>query len=1069
MNRPPAMPRSTRAGIALWPWALALLLSLCLAGCSGDGNGAPDSPNSATIGAAGGSLSGPDGTGITLPAGALAADTLFSIRRDATGAPALPTLPRALSAVYTITPHIAALGQLATVTLPVDASKIDPNAAPPTVLIAQPGGEWEALATSPVQNGSVSAQTVHFSYVTVVQYPVRYVGAELVLPDSVKPAHPGNPWSRDYLVDTAATVSVNLRLDRSAFEVLPGGVMCGTPMTLVMGLSVYDGNVWRPLQSTSLGPYTAAATASYSVAFDYTFDLPVFMPGFYSIDLVEACDLVYNLPGLPSAGSGFTKRGAVGRFYINIQTPVDVPLIGHQPQPMQVGVGDSAFFDAAAHLPVDAAISWFRSNDGGATWTDTAITGTRITLTNVALTDDGALFRARVCGYGQCIDSWPARLSVMGTPRPPVVVVSPLLQTVVAGQSASLTATSSSAPTPMMSIYRWTGGASQLVLDCGVVSRCTYTSPALTVADDGANYFAQVVAPGHQASEADFASSSALARVIVLPPPQAPVVTTPPTAASTLVGGGVSFSVQATGTAPLAYQWLFNGNAIADRSAAGATSGVTGAGTATLTLSNAQLADAGNYSVVVSNGIAPAANSAAALLSVALPAQAPVIVTPPTAVSTQPGGTARFSVVATGSAPLSYQWLFNGAPLNDGVAGSGRATVSGSHSAELVLSNVQLADAGNYRVVVSNGTAPAATSVDVPLAVQAPPMESVPMAAGYGHTCALRRDASVACWGQNTWGELGDGTLINRPSPTTIAGLGNVVALAPGVRHSCALRSDGTVVCWGDNSSGQLGDGTQTARLAPVTVPGLNDATALVVGLKHSCVLRADTSVSCWGGNAEGELGDGSTVARPRPGAVPGLTGVTALAAGGGRTCAIKADQTLVCWGWNGAGELGDGTTVQRTSPTPVPGLTGVVGVATGQQVSCAWRADGSAACWGLNGNGQLGDGTLVGRPSPVAVAGLTGALALAVGDYHVCALMPGGAVSCWGWNFAGQLGNGNADQAHPTAIPSLTGVSLLRSGSAHTCALKPDVSLLCWGWNANGQLGDGSTVDRHAPTAVPL
>jgi alpha-tubulin suppressor-like RCC1 family protein len=82
---------------------------------------------------------------------------------------------------------------------------------------------------------------------------------------------------------------------------------------------------------------------------------------------------------------------------------------------------------------------------------------------------------------------------------------------------------------------------------------------------------------------------------------------------------------------------------------------------------------------------------------------------------------------------------------------------------------------------------------------------------------------------------------------------------------------------------------------------------------------------------------------------------------------------------------------------------------------------------------------------------------------------MPGGAVSCWGWNFAGQLGNGNADQAHPTAIPSLTGVSLLRSGSAHTCALKPDVSLLCWGWNANGQLGDGSTVDRHAPTAVPL
>jgi alpha-tubulin suppressor-like RCC1 family protein len=1064
MNRLADLHRTNRFHRPWWHVTIAWLLTMGLAGCFGSGDDSPPADTALTVGAAGGVVPGPDGFAVSLPAGALAAETRIDVRRDGTGAPALPGLARSLGAIYTITPHIARLGQAATLSVPFDAGQLDAAAAPPVVLVAEPGGKWEALPTGAVQDGKLSASTVHFSYVTVAQWPVRYVSAQWELPDSVLRPTSGQTVP-DFLVRDAATVALHLRLDRSAFETVPTGVMCGTPMTIVVELWLYDAGGWRQVKSTSFGPYTAAATADYGIAFDYTYNVDALVMGTYRVELVEACDLVYNVPGFPPVEGGLLKRGPVGQFSVLVQPPVDVPIFGHQPQAVLAAVGDSALFEAAGMAPPDAQISWWRSNDGGATWVDTGVTGVAFRLVGVAATDDGARFRARLCGYGQCIDSWPATLTVTGPPLPPVAMLTPTLQSVLAGQTATFVASTPSTPLPTLAIYRQHGGTPEQVLDCGVTNRCSYTSPPLTVADDGTFYFAQVVARGHQAGDAGFSSISALARVDVSPPPQAPAITQSPADASVQAGAGVSFSVQASGTAPLAYQWQYEGSALADRAASGTLSGIAGAASATLTLSQVQAADAGHYGVVVSNGIAPAATSAAALLTVTAPPQAPAILTQPAAVAALPGGTARFGVVASGTAPLAYQWSFNGVPLHDGPAGGGRAAVSGSGSDQLVLTGVQAADAGAYRVLVSNGTPPSASSADAALVV----LGTVPLAAGYIHTCALRRDASLACWGANTWGQLGDGTRTDRATPTSIAAPGRIAALAAGTRHSCALMNDGSLACWGDNTYGQLGDGTTTARLTPVAVPGLRDVTALAVGLKHSCVLRADTSVACWGDNANGQLGDGSTTSRPIPGAVPSLTGVLALAAGGGRTCAIKADHGVVCWGWNAAGELGDGSTMQRNSPGPVPGLSGVVGLATGQQVTCAWRADGSAACWGLNGNGQLGDGTLTDRSSPVAVAGLTGAQALAVGDYHVCALMADGSVGCWGSNGVGQLGNGSADQRHSTAIPGLAGVTALRAGSAHTCAQKTDGALLCWGWNAGGQIGDGSTVDRRVPTAAGL
>ena len=152
-----------------WRWALSAALLAGLASCGGGGNNTPPaSEGSATIGAAGGTLSGPDGVSVVLTADAVGPDTTFRVARDSTGAPAIPAGLTALSPIYAITPHTGYLAEPALLTLPVDMTKLDASGPAPTILIAQPGGDGEALPSSAVQNGALSAPTIHLSYVLVV-------------------------------------------------------------------------------------------------------------------------------------------------------------------------------------------------------------------------------------------------------------------------------------------------------------------------------------------------------------------------------------------------------------------------------------------------------------------------------------------------------------------------------------------------------------------------------------------------------------------------------------------------------------------------------------------------------------------------------------------------------------------------------------------------------------------------------------------------------------------------------------------------------------------------------------
>jgi hypothetical protein len=320
--------------------------------------------------------------------------------------------------------------------------------------------------------------------------------------------------------------------------------------------------------------------------------------------------------------------------------------------------------------------------------------------------------------------------------------------------------------------------------------------------------------------------------------------------------------------------------------------------------------------------------------------------------------------------------------------------------------------------------------------------ETAALAAGYEHGLALLRNGKVMAWGENGYGQLGDGTGLGPETcvffsecskvPVEVKGLHEATAIAAGYYFSLALMSSGKVMAWGDGGSGQLGDGSEFTSDVPKEVRGLDEATAIAGGVQHSLALLKNGTVMAWGSDEYGQLGNGAETKSDVPVEVKGLHEVTAIAAGADHSLALLKNGTVMAWGENESGQLGDGNETNGDIPVEVEGLREVTAIASDGNHSLALLKDGQVMAWGNNNAGQLGDGNEVNSNLPVEVKGLSGVKALAAGVQHSLALLSDGKIMAWGDDGWGELGNGNEDREDsdvPVEASELSAVTAIAAG----------------------------------------
>ena len=335
----------------------------------------------------------------------------------------------------------------------------------------------------------------------------------------------------------------------------------------------------------------------------------------------------------------------------------------------------------------------------------------------------------------------------------------------------------------------------------------------------------------------------------------------------------------------------------------------------------------------------------------------------------------------------------------------------------------------------------------------------------------------------------GQGSLA--PCAAALAAAQGTSSIAAGGYQSCAIES-GAAWCWGDNSFGELGDGNAAGSTVPVAVNASGvlagkTLTQIAGGGGFTCALDSDGAAYCWGLNNWGNLGDGSTAGSDVPvavdtdGALAGKT-LTQIAVGGEHACALDSSGAAYCWGLNSSGELGRGNTTDSSVPVAVE-ADGILAdktlsqITAGDESTCALDTAGAAYCWGLNNTGQLGNGSGAASSTVPVEVDPGGALAdktltqITAGLDHACVLDTTGAAYCWG--AAGLVGDGSTASSNvPMAVDTsgaLAGKTLtqITAGESDTCVLDTTGTAYCWGGNAYGELGDGSNAAASSPVPV--
>jgi Tol biopolymer transport system component len=663
------------------------------------------------IGISGGSVTDTSGAQLNFPAGAVQDDTTFRIAADSTGAPPIPTDLITAGNVYVITPHGGHFTKPVEVSLPVPAVTLQPNQAF-MLAKAEPGGSWEILGDSAVVDGKLKASVHGFSFFAgiIITYPL--------------PVLQGEPYHWNIALDcgeqdcaalvgpatiTYKAIGIGVQLPQPCTQ---GRLVTMDRDTTVSG-SGADTRREFPLTggtvTTTVAPPDLGFHAFFASLECWNDDSSYFFSGYRRDDAVWA-GRPRDYPSLSIA-----------------RVPTQVDVVEGLPASVEAllfGGAMSSNWDATPPSASDrAVVDWLRSDNEGLSWQEVGKSfqhegnpqpyGTGMMwapwsvkhVFTATSADQGALIRANACytppapnAPPPCVASSPVRINVLQHSAQPAIVDAPRSVLIRSGETATFSVNVSGAPVPAL---RWqtrpansTGEWTDVNLGSGATTN-QYTTPPRALADNGEQYRVLV-------SNALGSAASTPVTLSVSDLEVAPSITTQPAGLNVTSGNDAVFAVVAIGTEALSYQWRFNGTNLA------------GANSPVLRLGGVTAADAGNYSVVVSNPAGSATSNGAMLgITAGTPAAvSPSIVTQPHDVTVNVGNTATFAVGATGTGPFAFQWLREGVPVN------------GATSAVLTFDSVALPNAGGYSVRVTNSAGQVVSdtvlldviSADVPVA-----------------------------------------------------------------------------------------------------------------------------------------------------------------------------------------------------------------------------------------------------------------------------------------------------------------------------------------------------------------
>lgn len=372
------------------------------------------------------------------------------------------------------------------------------------------------------------------------------------------------------------------------------------------------------------------------------------------------------------------------------------------------------------------------------------------------------------------------------------------------------------------------------------------------------------------------------------------------------------------------------------------------------------------------------------------------------------------------------------------------------------------------------------------------------MNAGAVHVCSVSDGGQAYCWGDNAFGQLGDGTHTAHPEPVAVGGGITFQSISAGWEHSCGVSTSYDAYCWGRNDDGRLGDGSRTTSGVPVPVAGGHKFVAVGAGVYHSCGLTTQGTVLCWGSNAEGRLGTrnisgGSLVPVP----IEAQVSFRDLSVGFRHACGVARSGALYCWGGDSLGQIGNGPAGDQFVPLRVDGGRTFSQVSAGYEHTCGVTTAGEGFCWGYNRIGQLGNGSNsntvpVQTPQPVLGGHTFTAIAAAfgadsIGGHHSCGVTPSGEVYCWGLNQTGQIGDVTGEMCDkpdvidtkqfacatvPTRVNTGLTFASVTAGQTHACGVATDGRAYCWGDRQMGQAGTGvkaSSLPQRAAVGITV